>query len=99
MINIRPVSDLRNKYAQIEDIVVNKKEPVIFTKNGYGSTILIDLQEYEKMKDLVEIIEDDEICRLLDEATENAKKNPKRLNRSRSICKSKENSEWRKTMN
>ena len=80
MINIRPVSDLRNKYAQIEDIVVNKKEPVIFTKNGYGSTVLIDLREYEKMKDIIEIIEDDEICRLLDEATEQAKKNPKRLN-------------------
>ena len=89
MINIRPVSDLRNKYAQIEDIVVNKKEPVIFTKNGYGSTILIDLKEYEKMKDVIEIIEDDEICRLLDEATEQAKKNPKRYSHEEVFSKAR----------
>ena len=79
MLNIRPVSDLRNNYPQIEDIVVNKKEPVFLTKNGYGSVVVIDLEEYDKMKNIVEIIENDEICRLLDEATEEARKNPKRL--------------------
>ena len=89
MINIRPVSDLRNKYAQIEDIVVNQKEPVIFTKNGYGSTILIDLTEYEKMKDIIEIIQDDEVCRLLDEATEYAKKNSKRLDGAEVFAKAR----------
>ena len=76
--NIRPVSDLRNKYPQIEDIVVNKKEPVILTKNGYGSAVIINLEEYKKFMDVIEIIEDEEICRLLDEATEHAKNNPKR---------------------
>jgi len=80
MINIRPVSDLRNNYPLIEDIVVNKKEPVILTKNGYGSVVIIDLEEYERLKNNIEIIEDEETCRLLDEATKEAKKNPKRLN-------------------
>ena len=35
MIQIRPVSDLRNKYPEIENIVANGN-PVYLTKNGYG---------------------------------------------------------------
>ena len=36
MIQIRPVSDLRNKFPDIEKIV-NTGETVYFTKNGYGT--------------------------------------------------------------
>ena len=89
MLNIRPVSDLRNKYPQIEEIVVNQREPVIFTKNGYGSTILLDLREYQKMKDIIEIIQDDEVCCLLDEATENARKNKKRYSHEEVFSKAR----------
>ena len=35
MLQIRPVSDLRNKFPDIEKIV-NAGEPVYLTKNGYG---------------------------------------------------------------
>ena len=37
MINIRPVSDLRNKFPEIEETVLRTGEPVYLTKNGYGS--------------------------------------------------------------
>ena len=36
MIQIRPVSDLRNKFPEIESIV-NSGKPVYLTKNGYGA--------------------------------------------------------------
>ena len=45
--------------------------------------------EYEKMKDIIEIIQDDEICRLLDEATEQAKKNPKRYSHEEVFSKAR----------
>lgn len=32
MINIRPVSDLRNKYTEIEDLVLRDNEAVYLTK-------------------------------------------------------------------
>lgn len=54
MINIRPVSDLRNRYTEIEKIV-NQGEPVYLTKNGYGSMVVISLEEYAKLTDDVEI--------------------------------------------
>ena len=40
MTQIRPVSDLRNKFSEIETLVAEKKSPVFLTKNGYGSMVL-----------------------------------------------------------
>lgn len=47
--NIRPVSDLRNKYPEIEKIVLKEDEAVYLTKNGYGSMVVISLEKYEKL--------------------------------------------------
>ena len=49
MINIRPVSDLRNKYPEIEDLVLREDEAVYLTKNGYGSMVVMSLEKYSEM--------------------------------------------------
>ena len=49
MINIRPVSDLRNKYPEIEKLVLNEDEAVYLTKNGYGSMVVMSLEKYSKL--------------------------------------------------
>ena len=51
MINIRPLSDLRNKYPEIEEIVVTEDEPIYLTKNGYGSMVVMSIERYSKMND------------------------------------------------
>ncbi|ETJ12943.1 MAG: Prevent-host-death family protein, partial [Veillonella sp. DORA_A_3_16_22] len=33
MINIRPVSDLRNKFPEVEETVITTNSPVFLTKN------------------------------------------------------------------
>ena len=50
MINIRPVSDLRNKYPEIEELVLKEDEAVYLTKNGYGSMVVLSLEKYAKLK-------------------------------------------------
>lgn len=55
MINIRPVSDLRNKYPEIEDIVLKSGEPVYLTKNGYGSMVVMSIEQYSALTDDVEL--------------------------------------------
>ena len=53
MINIRPVSDLRNKYPEIEELVLKEDEAVYLTKNGYGSMVVMSIEKYSKlMRDL-----------------------------------------------
>lgn len=49
---IRPVSDLRNKFLDIEKIV-NKGEPVFLTKNRYGAMVELSLEEYPKLTNLI----------------------------------------------
>ena len=53
MLQIRPVSDLRNKFPDIEKIV-NTGEPVYLTKNGYGAMVVLSLEAYSKLTDSVE---------------------------------------------
>ncbi len=53
MLQIRPVSDLRNKFPDIEKIV-NAGDPVYLTKNGYGAMVVLSLEEYSKLTDGVE---------------------------------------------
>ena len=48
MPNIRPVSDLRNHFAEITHEVQASKEPVFLTKNGVGSLVVMSMETYEK---------------------------------------------------
>ena len=55
MINIRPVSDLQSKYTEIEETVLKYREPVFLTKNGYGSMVVMSLEQYSALTDDIEI--------------------------------------------
>lgn len=70
MINIRPVSDLRNKYPEIENLVLREDEAVYLTKNGYGSMVVMSLEKYSKLMSDVEYTE--YIENALDEADKEA---------------------------
>ncbi len=80
MINIRPVSDLRNKYPEIEELVLKEDEAVYLTKNGYGSMVVMSLEKYSNMIEKLEVdkaIEEkfgnnDNIEQILKEAEEEA---------------------------
>lgn len=54
MISIRPVSDLRNKFGEIEE-TVKQGEPVYLTKNGYGSMVVLSLEQYAALTDDLEL--------------------------------------------
>lgn len=49
MINIRPISDLKDRYLEIEELVLKKDEAVYLTKNGYGSMVVLSLEKYSEM--------------------------------------------------
>ena len=70
MIQIRPVSDLRNKFPEIESLV-NEGQPVYLTKNGYGAMVVLSLEKYSNLTDDVEM--------KLDEADRLAESAEKRL--------------------
>lgn len=54
MIYIRPVSDLRNKYPEIEELVLREEKTVYLTKNGYGSMVVMSLEKYSELIEEIE---------------------------------------------
>ena len=68
---IRPVSDLRNKFPEIEELVLREEKEVYLTKNGYGSMVVMSLEAYSQLTEGVE--------HALDEADRLAELDSKRL--------------------
>ena len=50
MPHIRPVSDLRSKFAEISKIVHECQEPVFLTKNGCGDMVVMSIEHFEKLQ-------------------------------------------------
>lgn len=69
MLDIRPVSDLRNNFREIEETVKSGK-PVYLTKNGYGSMVVLSLEQYTALTQDIEM--------KLDEADKQAAESPVR---------------------
>ena len=54
---IRPISDLRNNFAEISRIVHGSPEPVYLTKNGYGDMVVMSVELFEKLGIPLQLIE------------------------------------------
>ncbi|MDR2133352.1 MAG: type II toxin-antitoxin system Phd/YefM family antitoxin [Clostridiales Family XIII bacterium] len=50
MNTIRPVSDLRNRFAETSKIVHETDQPVFLTKNGYGDMVVLSMEAFENMR-------------------------------------------------
>ncbi len=70
MIDIRPVTDLRYKFPEIEN-VVREGRPVYLTKNGYGTMVVMSIETYSRLTDGIEAA--------LDEADQQSQTVSKRL--------------------
>lgn len=73
MLSIRPISDLRNHFSEVEKEVRNKNKPVIFTTNGRASMVTMSFDKFSKMAHL------DYIERSLDEADAYSKSHAENL--------------------
>ena len=62
-VDIRPVSDLRNKFAEISDYV-QSGHTVIFTKNGYGCMVTMSFDKFKVWSDptIFELNRVDDFC-------------------------------------
>lgn len=66
---LRPVSDLRNKFNEIEK-TGQEGTPIYLTKNGYGTMVVLSLEQYTALTENIEA--------KLDEADRFAEEHPER---------------------
>lgn len=73
MLSIRPISDLRNRFSEVEKEINANDKPIIFTTNGKASMVTMSFDKYSKMAHL------DYVERALDEADAYANANAEDL--------------------
>ena len=61
MEQIRPITDIKTKFSEIDREVTQAHSPVILTKNGYGHMVVMSYQAYGQL------VARQELYRLLDE--------------------------------
>jgi len=54
---IRPVSDLRNRTPEIEDICIKENQPVFITKNGTGHLVVMSQKLFEEQQAILDLYE------------------------------------------
>lgn len=89
MVQIRPVSDLRNKFPEIESIV-KTGQPVYLTKNGYGSMVVMSLEQYSALTEDIEM--------KLDEADRQAEETAERYSSEEVFGRARERIRGRKAI-
>lgn len=89
MVQIRPVSDLRNRFPEIESIV-KAGQPVYLTKNGYGSMVVMSLEHYSALVEDVEM--------KLDEADRQAEETSERYTAEEVFGRARERIRGRKAL-
>ncbi len=59
MVAIVPISEMRNTAKMFE---MSENEPVYITKNGYGSRVLMNIETYNRLKEIMLDMELEETC-------------------------------------
>lgn len=56
--DIRPLSEFRAGVAKFVKQIHETRRPMVLTQRGRGVAVLIDVQEYEKMQERLEVLEE-----------------------------------------
>jgi len=56
--DIRPLSEFRAGVATFFKQIKETKRPLVITQHGKGVGVLLDVQEYEKMQETIELLQD-----------------------------------------
>jgi len=56
--DIKPVSEFRANAAELIDHVKSSRRPLVLTRRGHSAAVLLDVAEYERMVEEIELLSD-----------------------------------------
>jgi prevent-host-death family protein len=56
--DIKPVSEFRANAAELIEHVKNSGRPLVLTQRGHSTAVLLDVEEYERMVNEIEVLSD-----------------------------------------
>ncbi len=60
--NIRPLSDFRANITSIIEEIKRTKKPIVLTQHGRSAAVILDVAEYEKILEKIELLSDIELA-------------------------------------
>jgi antitoxin YefM len=58
-----PLSEVKTRLPELVAAVEEREEEVVVTKNGRPAAILINIQEYERLKETLDVLSDPELMK------------------------------------
>ena len=52
MIQIKPITDLKDDFDSMKETVLEQGQTVYLTKDGYGAVVMLSLENYSKLVDV-----------------------------------------------
>jgi len=56
--DIRPVSEFRANAAELIEHVKNSRRPLVLTQRGHSAAVVLDVAEYERMMEEIDLLSD-----------------------------------------
>jgi antitoxin YefM len=56
--DIKPVSEFRANAAELIDHVKSSRRPLVLTQRGHSTAVVLDVAEYERMVEEIELLSD-----------------------------------------
>lgn len=60
--DIKPVSEFRANAAELIEQVRTSKRPLVLTQRGHSAAVVLDVAEYERLMDEIEMLSDIQIA-------------------------------------
>jgi antitoxin YefM len=68
MAKILPISEVKTRLPELVTGVDEREEEIIVTKNGRPAAMIINVKEYERLKETLEVLSDPEMMKQLRES-------------------------------
>ncbi len=65
MVKIVPFTEARAKLAELLDVLEDKHEHVLITRNGRPSAVMLSADEYESLEETLDILQDNDLMETL----------------------------------
>ena len=63
MAKILPISDVKARLPELVAGVMEREEEVVVTRNGKPAAILVNIAEYERLKETLDVLSDPDLMR------------------------------------
>ena len=68
MAKILPISEVKARLPELVNVVAEREEEIVVTRNGKPAAMLVNYAEYERLKETLDVLSDPDLMRQIRES-------------------------------